>query len=268
MRHLLFKNLVILYLAGFLTTVPQIFAENESKIEDIAENENVKFSETTISSNNSDINSENNSDNNSENISYKKKIIKSIKETITPYREQIRRENRLNKRVNNPSLKVIIKEIYGDEGNRSAVIEFEGKEITVIKDQIVDGKFKVIDIYPDRMVVFSNSEQRRHTYKIINNNEADISKEKLESRPKMTNPIKKPERNDPIPPLKVVVKGIVGDEEKRSAVIEFEEKEITVVKDQVVDGKFKVIDIYPDRLVVYSFKELRRHTYKLNKEGN
>ena len=55
-----------------------------------------------------------------------------------------------------------------EENNRSAIIEFEGKEITVKKDQIVDGKFKVIDIYPDRMVVYSFKEQRSHTYKIKN----------------------------------------------------------------------------------------------------
>ena len=262
-RNLSFNNLVILCLAGFLTTTPQIFAENESKIEDVAENENVKFLETT--------NSNNNSENNSENISYKKKIIKSIKETITPYREQIREENRnkIKARANNSSLKVIIKEIVGEEEeNRSAVIEFEGKEITVVKNQVVEGKFKVIDIYPDRMVVYSSQEQRRHTYKLNDNNlvndkEADTSKDKLVPRLKTTTPIKKPERSEPIPPLIVNVKEIVGEGENRSAVIEFEGKEITVVKGQVVDCKFKVIEIYPDRIFVYSPKEQRRHTYKI-----
>ena len=38
--------------------------------------------------------------------------------------------------------------------------------MTVREDQIVEGKFKVIDIFSDRIVVYSNREQRRHTYKI------------------------------------------------------------------------------------------------------
>lgn len=149
MRNLSFKNLVVLCLVGFLLVVTQIFAENESILEKKNEKDNENLSET-----------------NTNNNSIKKKIFKSIKESIMPYREQIRRENRMNERVNNPQLKVFIKEIYGDEENRSAVIEFEGKEITVVKDQVVDGKFKVVDIYPDRMVVYDNAAQRRHTYKI------------------------------------------------------------------------------------------------------
>ena len=153
-RNLSFKNLVILCLAGFLMTAPQIFAENDTMLDEKSVNENENLSETNKNS-----------------YSIKKEIIKSIKETITPYREQIRLENRnkIKARANNSLLKVIIKEIVGEEeNNRSAIIEFEGKEITVKKDQIVDGKFKVIDIYPDRMVVYSFKEQRRHTYKIKN----------------------------------------------------------------------------------------------------
>ena len=64
--------------------------------------------------------------------------------------------------------KIIVKSIVGEEENdRYAVIEFEGKEITVRKDQIVENKFKVIDIFPDRMVIYSAKEQRRRTYKLI-----------------------------------------------------------------------------------------------------
>lgn len=64
-------------------------------------------------------------------------------------------------------LKIIVKNIEGNnEDDYYAVIEFEGEEMTVRKDQIVEGKFKVIDIFSDRIVVYSNREQRRHTYKI------------------------------------------------------------------------------------------------------
>ena len=63
-------------------------------------------------------------------------------------------------------LKIYVKGIVGNEGSRYAVIDFEKDEKTVVKDQVVDGKFKVIDIYADRLVVYSNNEKRRYTFKI------------------------------------------------------------------------------------------------------
>ena len=67
----------------------------------------------------------------------------------------------------------------------------------------------------------------------------------------------------PVKPIKVFVTGIVGNEGARLAVIKFENEEHTVSKDQIVDGKFKVVDIQNDRIVVYSNKEQRRHTFKI-----
>ncbi|GAB4276162.1 MAG: hypothetical protein Kow0029_17910 [Candidatus Rifleibacteriota bacterium] len=67
----------------------------------------------------------------------------------------------------------------------------------------------------------------------------------------------------PIKPIKLIVSGIVGNEGSRLAVVKFENNEITITKDQVVDGKFKVVDILPDRVVIYSNKEQRRHTFKI-----
>lgn len=67
----------------------------------------------------------------------------------------------------------------------------------------------------------------------------------------------------PVKPIKVFVTGIVGNEGARLAVIKFEDEEHTVSKDQIVDGKFKVVDIQSDRIVVYSNKEQRRHTFKI-----
>ena len=78
---------------------------------------------------------------------------------------------------------------------------------------------------------------------------------------------KKREEKKIIPPLKIFVKGIVGNEGVRYAVIVFENEEKTVVKNQIVDGKFKVIDIYSDRIVVYSNREERRYTFKIGEEG-
>lgn len=80
-------------------------------------------------------------------------------------------------------------------------------------------------------------------------------------------PVAKPTDSKPQPPpvkpIKVFVTGIVGNEGARLAVIKFEDEEHTVTKDQIVDGKFKVVDIQNDRIVVYSNKEQRRHTFKI-----
>ena len=70
----------------------------------------------------------------------------------------------------------------------------------------------------------------------------------------------------PPPPIKIFVKGIVGNEGSRLAIVEFEKEEMTITKDQIVEGKFKVVDIYADRVVVYSNKEQRRHTFKIGGE--
>ncbi len=80
-------------------------------------------------------------------------------------------------------------------------------------------------------------------------------------------PVARPQDSKPQPPpvkpIKIFVTGIVGNEGQRLAVIKFEDEEHTVTKDQIVDGKFKVVDIQNDRIVVYSNKEQRRHTFKI-----
>lgn len=70
----------------------------------------------------------------------------------------------------------------------------------------------------------------------------------------------------PIKPIKLFVSGIVGNEGSRLAIVKFENEEMTITKDQIVEGKFKVVDIYADRVVVYSNKEQRRHTFKIGGE--
>ncbi len=67
----------------------------------------------------------------------------------------------------------------------------------------------------------------------------------------------------PVKPIRLFVTGIVGNEGARLAVVKFENQEHTIIKDQVVDGKFKVVDILSDRVVVYSNKEQRRHTFRI-----
>ncbi|MDD3146964.1 MAG: hypothetical protein PHD82_06645 [Candidatus Riflebacteria bacterium] len=80
-------------------------------------------------------------------------------------------------------------------------------------------------------------------------------------------PVSRPQDSKPAPPpvkpIRLFVTGIVGNEGQRLAVIKFENNEMTVTKDQIVEGKFKVVDVLSDRVVVYSNKEQRRHTFKI-----
>ncbi len=78
-------------------------------------------------------------------------------------------------------------------------------------------------------------------------------------------PVEAPKKPAPPPvkPIKLFVSGIVGNEGSRLAIVKFENEELTIAKDQIVEGKFKVVDIYADRVVVYSNKEQRRHTFKI-----
>ncbi len=80
-------------------------------------------------------------------------------------------------------------------------------------------------------------------------------------------PVSRPSDSKPAPPpvkpIRLFVTGIVGNEGQRLAVIKFENEEMTVTKDQIVEGKFKVVDVLSDRIVVYSNKEQRRHTFKI-----
>ena len=67
----------------------------------------------------------------------------------------------------------------------------------------------------------------------------------------------------PPPPLKLSVQGIVGNDGERLAMIIFENEMKTVKKDEDVKGKFKVVDILPDKVVVYSNKEQMRRTFPI-----
>ena len=200
-RNLFFKNLVILCLAGFLMTAPQIFAENDSSLNDEAENENKDLSETAIIDNIVDKMAQEGGDPKYGPQTFRvitlkatgKKIyvplwyndkVTKPEENPDPFRPAIKKESPANNPSSQrpivvtpppkpqppkkeiPPLKIYVKGIVGNEGIRYAVIDFEKEERTIVKDQVVDGKFKVIDIYSDRIVVYSNAEQRRYTFKI------------------------------------------------------------------------------------------------------
>ncbi len=134
----------VLCLAGFLMTTPNVFAETDSDVNGNA-NKDFMSKEQRVKLQNK-----------LQKLGLKneQKHVNSTQRTPTP-------QPKVDKLI------ILVKSIVGDEGSRSAVIEFEGEEMTVSKDFIFEGKFKVIDIYPDRMVVYSFQEQRRHTYKII-----------------------------------------------------------------------------------------------------
>ncbi|HAE39203.1 MAG TPA: hypothetical protein DCG57_11275 [Candidatus Riflebacteria bacterium] len=83
-------------------------------------------------------------------------------------------------------------------------------------------------------------------------------------RQTQVNPVIEPKK-EVIPPLKLEVTGICGNDGVRQAIIQFENDEHIVENGQVIDGKFKVIDVSPDKLVVYSIREQRRSTFPLEK---
>ena len=75
-------------------------------------------------------------------------------------------------------------------------------------------------------------------------------------KPRVIKPVKPVEPQKPIiPPVIIQVKGIVGNESNRVALINFEGEDIIVRKGQTVKGKFQVRDIEKDRVRIYSFSE-------------
>jgi len=71
------------------------------------------------------------------------------------------------------------------------------------------------------------------------------------------------QKKEVIPPLKLKVTGICGNDGLRQAIVQFENDEYIVENGQVIDGKFKVVDVNSDKLVVYSIREARRATFQL-----
>lgn len=84
---------------------------------------------------------------------------------------------------------------------------------------------------------------------------------KIERQPESTTP---KEVKKAIPPLKLTVTGICGNDVVREAIVKFENDEHVVKPGQVVNGKFKVVDIDNGKVVVYSIGEARRATFVLN----
>ncbi len=81
---------------------------------------------------------------------------------------------------------------------------------------------------------------------------------------RLPEPAPKKEAKKIIPPLKLTVTGICGNDSIREAIIQFENDEHIVKPGQIVNGKLKVVDIESGRVVVYSIGEARRATFVLN----
>ncbi|HNX75366.1 MAG TPA: hypothetical protein PLM07_10860 [Candidatus Rifleibacterium sp.] len=84
---------------------------------------------------------------------------------------------------------------------------------------------------------------------------------KIERQPEFAPP---KEVKKVIPPLKLTVTGICGNDLAREAIVKFENDEHIVKPGQVVNGKFKVVDIDSGKVVVYSIGEARRATFVLS----
>ena len=198
-KNLSFNKYVIICLASFLMTSPQIFAESDYELSDDTNKSNQEVSENVIVDEIVDKMAHEGVDPKFGRQSLRvitlkatgKKIYVPLwynetakpEENLDPFRPKIRKEVIVPKPPKDttitppsrpqppakpviPPLKIFVKGIVGNEGIRYAVINFENEERTIVKDQIVEGKFKVVDIYSDRIVVYSNAEQRRYTFKI------------------------------------------------------------------------------------------------------
>ncbi len=67
-----------------------------------------------------------------------------------------------------------------------------------------------------------------------------------------------------VPPVTVKVAGICGNSKNRYAVIEFEGSEYVVKSGETVNGKFSVVSILEDGIVIFSFEQSLRNVFKLS----
>jgi len=61
----------------------------------------------------------------------------------------------------------------------------------------------------------------------------------------------------------LLIRGIVGNQTQRAAIIIYENKFYLVKKDMVIDGCFKIVDILSNKVVVYSMAEQMRRMFYL-----
>lgn len=65
-------------------------------------------------------------------------------------------------------LELSVRGIVGNEARRLAAIRYNNVDMLVEPQQEVLNMFKVVEIHQDRLVVYSNEEQRRRTFAIAN----------------------------------------------------------------------------------------------------
>lgn len=111
---------------------------------------------------------------------------------------------------------------------------------------------------------FTPVNPKKDPFKPILQKKADMPQIRRPPPTKPTQPAPPPP--PPIKPLKLYVAGIVGNDSHRVAIVKYENTEYTISRDQVVEGKFKVIEVQTDRVVVFSNEENRRHTFKVGDE--
>lgn len=67
-----------------------------------------------------------------------------------------------------------------------------------------------------------------------------------------------------VEPLQVNVTGICGNDQIRQALIKLGNLEYTLVAGDMVEGKFSVVEVKPEEVVLYSVKESKRKVFKLS----
>lgn len=72
----------------------------------------------------------------------------------------------------------------------------------------------------------------------------------------------------PVKPIQIFVSGIVGNDSERLALVKFENELHILEQGNMVKGKFRVMEILRDRVVVFSEKEQMRRTFPMEEAKN
>jgi Tfp pilus assembly protein PilP len=100
---------------------------------------------------------------NSEHDPFKPLVQKKVKELVKPVETKTAKVE--EKKIVVP-VKIKVAGICGNNSERLAVIEFEGGEYVVKVGQMINGKFSVVEILDDRIVIFAVAQSRRDVFKL------------------------------------------------------------------------------------------------------
>jgi Tfp pilus assembly protein PilP len=103
---------------------------------------------------------------NSEHDPFKPLVQKKVKELVKPVETQETKTAKVEEKKIVVPVKIKVAGICGNNSERLAVIEFEGGEYVVKVGQMINGKFSVVEILDDRIVIFAVAQSRRDVFKL------------------------------------------------------------------------------------------------------